>query len=130
MKLFIFLLGFFLSLQDSFAMTLDDAPEGKPAANPSIPRIGFRYLDKKEEDLFTLSTHFPEQVIEAYDEDLSSDANKSLQTRKQGNPDITKEDIVAWSEKYQHLIDKKPENAQGLKEYFWEYYRMISSVAS
>lgn len=35
-----------------------------------------------------------------------------------------------WSEKYQHLINKKPENAQGLKEYFWEYYRMISSVAS
>lgn len=95
MKLFIFLLGLFLSLQDSFAMTLDDAPEGKPAANPSIPRIGFRYLDKKEEDLFTLSTHFPEQAIESYHEDLSSDANKSLQTRKQGNPDITKENIVA-----------------------------------
>jgi hypothetical protein len=45
MKLFIFLLGFFLSLQDSFAMTLDDALEGKPAASSSIPRIGFRYLD-------------------------------------------------------------------------------------
>lgn len=95
MKLFIFLLGFFLSLQDSFAMTPDDALEGKPAANPSIPRIGFRYLDKEEENLFSLSTHFTEQAIEAYNEDLLRDANKSLQVRKQQNPDITKKDIAA-----------------------------------